>query len=51
MERISIIIPTYNEAGNIKKLIDGITKAYKNSEIIIVDDNSPDMTWDIARKL
>lgn len=51
MEKISVVVPTYNEAKNIKKLVEGISKAYENSRIIIVDDNSPDKTWEIARKL
>lgn len=51
MEKISIVIPTYNEASNIKKLVEEIFKFYKNSEVIIVDDNSPDKTWEVAGKL
>ena len=49
---ISIIIPTYNEAGNIRRLLDEIRKQInsKDFEIIIVDDNSPDMTWKIVDK-
>lgn len=50
---ISIIIPTYNEAGNIRKLISAIRAelSRKDFEIIIVDDNSPDGTWKISREL
>src|SRR3989338_1075888 len=49
---ISIIVPTYNEAGNIKKLVRRIHKAVrKDYEIIIVDDNSHEKTWKIAGKL
>ncbi len=50
---ISIIIPTYNEADNITSLINQISQALKGSifEIIIVDDNSPDKTWKIVKKL
>ncbi|RLI00268.1 glycosyltransferase family 2 protein, partial [Candidatus Bathyarchaeota archaeon] len=50
---ISIILPTYNEASNIGIIISRISKTLKNSkyEIIIVDDNSPDGTADIAQKL
>ena len=52
--KILIIIPTYNEAMNItpllKELFDNI---FLNKEInvLIVDDNSPDGTADIAEKL
>jgi len=52
---ISIILPTYNEAENIKLIIPKIFQVIngKNikAEIIIVDDNSPDGTADIAKKL
>src|SRR3989344_473364 len=48
---ISIVIPTYNESENIKKLIPSLFSNYKDLEIIIVDDNSPDGTSESARKL
>ncbi|MCC6052466.1 MAG: polyprenol monophosphomannose synthase [Fervidicoccaceae archaeon] len=50
---LSIIIPTYNEAENISELILRIEKSLTgvDFEIIIVDDNSPDGTADIAQKL
>lgn len=42
--KVSVILPTYNEKGNIVKLISSIKKAVPDSEIIVVDDNSPDKT-------
>ncbi|MBW2992576.1 polyprenol monophosphomannose synthase [Candidatus Woesearchaeota archaeon] len=50
---ISVVIPTYNEAENIAKLVKGIKNSLKNRkyEIIIVDDNSPDNTAKIAISL
>lgn|SRR3989338_2412850 len=50
---LSIIIPTYNEAENIDRLIALIDSNLLNFEyeIIIVDDNSPDGTGEIAREL
>ncbi|MDC3000755.1 glycosyltransferase family 2 protein [Candidatus Pelagibacter sp.] len=45
MTDISIIIPVYNEEGNIGKLIDNILSKIKlNKEIIIVNDGSTDNT-------
>lgn len=44
---VSIIIPTYNEAGNIIKLIDAVKKnipSEVSAEIVVVDDSSPDGT-------
>lgn len=53
---LSLIIPTYKEAGNINKLVSILTHILDTAipnkyELIIVDDNSPDMTWNIAQQL
>ncbi|HPO89554.1 MAG TPA: polyprenol monophosphomannose synthase [Victivallales bacterium] len=51
-KEFSIIIPTYNEAENIVPLLKDITKILgsqsQNYEIIVSDDNSPDLTWQIV---
>jgi len=39
-----IVIPTYNEEGNISSLIDGIMDILPNTDIIVIDDNSTDST-------
>ena len=45
-------MPTYNEAGSIKKLILQVEHILKNNfEVIVVDDNSPDETWKIVKDL
>jgi len=53
MSKVSIIIPTYNEAENIKKLIPLIKEKLSNHnfEIIVVDDNSPDGTAEVVESL
>ncbi|MDI6916168.1 MAG: glycosyltransferase family 2 protein [Thermoplasmatales archaeon] len=50
---ISIVIPTYNEKENIEKLIEKIFDACRNieTEVVVVDDNSPDGTGQVAEKL
>ncbi|MHC5933619.1 TIGR04283 family arsenosugar biosynthesis glycosyltransferase [Nostoc sp.] len=48
--RISIIIPTLNEAGNIKEAI-ATTQPSKDIELIIVDAGSEDGTLEIAQSL
>lgn len=51
--RLSIILPTYNEAENIGEAIERIEKSLEEHEfeIIVVDDNSTDGTAQIAEKL
>ena len=49
---VSIVLPTYNEAGNIVPLIEAIHREVKQPhEIIVVDDNSPDGTSRLAQEL
>jgi dolichol-phosphate mannosyltransferase len=49
---LSVILPTYNEKENIIIILDKIRKVLKNEsyQIIVVDDNSPDGTWEIAQQ-
>jgi len=48
---LSIIVPTYNERGNILHLIALLEAVVENAhEIIVVDDNSPDGTADAVLK-
>jgi dolichol-phosphate mannosyltransferase len=46
-----IIIPTYKEKENIEKIIRKVFSLEKDFHILIVEDNSPDGTADIVRKL
>ncbi len=45
----SIILPTYNEAGNIAPMIESLSILYPNAEIIVMDDNSTDGTPEKAK--
>lgn len=54
--KIVIVIPTYNEAENIKKLIPVLAEEFKlipnhTIEVLVVDGNSPDNTKDIVAEL
>ena len=52
MVKVSVVLPTYNERENISGIIGRLSKILrKNYEIIIVDDNSPDGTWEIVRNI
>jgi len=46
-----VIIPTYNEKENIEQIIREIFSLDKSFHILIIDDDSPDGTADIVRKL
>jgi len=46
-----IILPTYNEAKNIRRLSEQIFRIEPDFHILIVDDNSPDGTGDIAESM
>ena len=49
--KISIILSTYNEASVIEQTINEIFKYLKNPEVILVDDNSPDGTFEKVKKI
>ncbi|HIP85120.1 MAG TPA: glycosyltransferase, partial [Pyrodictium sp.] len=53
MPKLSIVIPTYNERENLPILLEKLEKALYNIdfEAIIVDDDSPDKTWELAEEL
>ncbi len=50
-DRTLVIIPTYNEAANIKDVIARLQISQPKVDILIVDDNSPDGTGKIADSL
>ena len=50
-KKVSIILSTYNEALVIEDTINKIFKYLNNVEIILVDDNSPDGTFEKAKKI
>ncbi len=49
--RVTVVVPTYNEAGNIERLCREVFEAAPEVDILIVDDGSPDGTADLAEKL
>ncbi|MDP4282454.1 MAG: polyprenol monophosphomannose synthase [Bacteroidota bacterium] len=46
-----VIIPTYNEKENIEKIIRKVFSLAKDFDILIIEDNSPDGTADIVKRL
>jgi dolichol-phosphate mannosyltransferase len=49
--KVCIVIPTFNEAKNLERLVDQIFSLHPGVNIIVVDDNSPDGTGRIADAL
>ncbi|MBI4785163.1 MAG: glycosyltransferase [Oscillatoriophycideae cyanobacterium NC_groundwater_1537_Pr4_S-0.65um_50_18] len=54
--RFSLIIPTYNEGKNIAAIVDRLSQLLDpvlagDYELIVVDDDSPDRTWELAQAL
>jgi len=52
---ITLVIPTYNEAGNTTVLVEKVFIIFSENKlgdnIIIIDDDSPDQTWKVAENL
>ncbi len=49
---ILVVIPTYNEAENIARLVPAVlAETPKGTEVLVVDDASPDGTGEVVRKL
>jgi len=51
--KVSVISPTFNESANVSTLIERIGEALRgvDYEIVIVDDNSPDLTWSVVEDI
>ena len=52
----SLIVPTYNESKNLAKLVEILTRLLNDYfgdsyELMIVDDDSPDLTWQVGLEL
>ena len=50
-ERFVVIVPTYNEADNLPRIVPRILEQDPRIDVLVVDDGSPDGTGDIADAL
>lgn len=48
---ITVVLPTYNEAENLPKLVSALFSLPLNLKVLVVDDNSPDGTGQVAEEL
>lgn len=51
MSKTLIFTATYNEKENIKKLLENLNQLKIDVDILVIDDNSPDKTWEILKEL
>jgi dolichol-phosphate mannosyltransferase len=51
VRKLLISLATYNEAGNLRPLVETIRQFAPNSSILVIDDNSPDGTGRIADEI
>ncbi len=49
-EKVLFVIPAYNEAENIEKVLKDIKKNFKNADILVINDCSTDNTGEIVKK-
>jgi dolichol-phosphate mannosyltransferase len=50
-QRVLVIFPTYNERDNIEKIVHAVLPMDARIHVLVVDDNSPDGTGEIADRL
>lgn len=50
-QRSVVVVPTYDEANNIRRLIEEVHAVVSDMDILVVDDNSPDGTGKIVEEL
>jgi dolichol-phosphate mannosyltransferase len=50
-EGFTIVLPTYNEAGNIARMVGHLRDLYPQAQVLVMDDDSPDGTGELVNRL
>ena len=50
-DRALVIVPTYNERENVRRLIESVLEKDPRIDMLVVDDGSPDGTGAIVREI
>lgn len=51
IERVAVLIPTYNERDNLPLVVERVRAAVPTADVVVLDDNSPDGTGEVADAL
>ena len=49
--RSLVVVPTYQEAANVERFLAAVRAAVPTAEVLVVDDNTPDHTGELAEKV
>ena len=50
-DRVLVIVPTYDEADNVERIVERLQASVPEAHVLVVDDASPDGTGELAEKL
>ena len=50
-DRVLVIVPTYNEAENVERILERLAASVPTAHALVVDDGSPDGTGELAEKV
>ena len=51
LTRVAVLIPTYNERDNLPRIVERVRACVPEVDVLVLDDNSPDGTGDVADDL
>ncbi|KGN29780.1 hypothetical protein N798_12495, partial [Knoellia flava TL1] len=51
LERVVVLIPTYNERENLPLIVERVRRAVPEVDVCVLDDSSPDGTGEVADEL